>query len=138
MADDEPPRIEGRARELIEDGRNFVTLTTLRPDGTPHMTVIWGDLEGDKIAVNGAEGRRWPQNVRNDPRVALVVSNQDDPYEYVEVSGRVVEDTHEGADDHIDRLAKKYRDEDTYSGRKEGQRRIKFLIEPATVRVYGP
>jgi PPOX class probable F420-dependent enzyme len=131
-------RIEGRARELIENGKNFVTLSTLREDGTPHLTVIWGDLEGDRIAVNGAEGRKWPANVRRDPRVTLVVGNQENPYEYVEVRGRVVEDTHEGADEHIDRLAKKYRDEDTYSGRTEGQQRVKFLIEPETVRVYGP
>jgi PPOX class probable F420-dependent enzyme len=128
--------MEGRARELLEDGKNFVTLTTLR-NGSPHMVVIWGDLENGNIALNGAEGRRWPQNLRENPEVALVVTNSEDPYEYASVRGRVVEDTHEGADEHIDRLAKKYLGKDEYPYRQEGEQRVKFLIEPERVRMQG-
>jgi PPOX class probable F420-dependent enzyme len=130
-------KITDRARELLERGKNFVTLTTMRDDGKPQMNVVWGDLEGDRIAVNSAEGRRWPANVRNNPNVALVVTNHENPYEYVQVVGRVVEDTHEGADDHIDSLAKKYLDQDEYPYRQEGEQRIKFLIEPEQVKVMG-
>jgi PPOX class probable F420-dependent enzyme len=129
-------RLEGRARELIAD-KNFVTLATQRADGTPHLTVIWGDLEDGRIAVNSAEGRDWPGNVRREPEVALVVTNRDNPYEYVRVRGRVVEDTHEGADEHIDALAKKYLDKDRYPFRQEGERRVRFLIEPEEVTHYG-
>lgn len=126
-----------RAQALIR-GKNFAHLATLGADGAPHVTVIWADLGDDgRIAVNSAEGRVWPANVRRDPRVTLTVTNQENPYEYVEVFGTVVEDTHEGADEHIDALAKKYLDEDTYPFRKEGEQRIKFLIEPDRVRLQG-
>jgi hypothetical protein len=67
----------------------------------------------------------------------MVVVNRQNPYEYAEVHGRVVEDTHEGADEHIDRLAQKYLGVDEYPGRQEGEQRVKFLIEPEKVRVHG-
>jgi hypothetical protein len=66
-----------------------------------------------------------------------VVVNRENPYEYAEISGHVVEDTHDGADEHIDRLAKKYMGVDTYPGHTEGQQRVKFLIEPDRVRLQG-
>lgn len=126
-----------RARSFFE-GRNFAHLATIGPDGVPHLTVIWADVEDDgKIGINSAEGRAWPANVRRDPRVTLTVTDHDDPYKYVEIRGQVVEDTHDGADEHIDSLAKKYMDEDTYPFRKNGEQRIKFLIEPDRVRVQG-
>src|SRR5438874_13288476 len=100
-------RIDGRARELLE-AANFYTLASHRDDGGIHMTVIWGDLEDGRIAINSAEGRRWPENVRHNGEVSLVVTNAENQYEYVSIRGRVVEDTHEGADEHIDKLAKKY------------------------------
>ena len=136
MAQRHAVQIDGRARELI-DAPNFVTLATERADGTTHLTVIWGDLEDGRIAVNGAEGRTWPENVRRTPEVSLVVVNNDNPYEYVSVRGRVVEDTHDGADEHIDRLAKKYLGKDEYPFRQPGEQRVKFLIEPERVSVHG-
>jgi PPOX class probable F420-dependent enzyme len=136
MAQRTAARIEGRARELIE-APNFVTLATEREDGSPHLTVIWGDLEDGRIAVNSAEGRRWPENLRRNPEVALVVPDKDNPYEYVSVRGRVVEDTHEGADEHIDKLAKKYLGKDEYPFRRPGEERVKFVIEPESVTVHG-
>ena len=129
--------IEGRARELLEDKKNFVNLTTLDEDGSPFSVIIWGDLENGHVAVNSAEGRRWPENVRRNPQVEIVVPNWENPYEYVRVRGRIVGDTHEGADEHIDQLAKKYMDKDEYPFRKEGEQRIKFLIEPEKVTVRG-
>ena len=102
-----------------------------------HLTVIWGDLEDGQIAVNSAEGRIWPENVRRDPEVSLVVVNGEHPYEYVSIRGRVVEDTHEGADQHIDRLSNKYLGRDEYPFRQPGEERVKFLIEPEWVSVQG-
>ena len=136
MAQRQATQIEGRARELIE-APNFVTLASEREDGSTHMTVIWGDIEDDRIAVNSAEGRTWPENVRRNPEVSLVVVNGENPYEYVSVRGRVVEDTHEGADEHIDALAKKYLGKDEYPFRQPGEERVKFLIEPERVTVQG-
>ena len=129
-------QIEGRARELIE-APNFVTLATEREDGSTHLTVIWGDLEDGRIAVNSAEGRVWPENLRRNPEVSLVVVNGENQYEYVSVRGRVVEDTHEGADEHINGLAKKYLGKDEYPFRQPGEQRIRFLIEPEWVSVHG-
>jgi PPOX class probable F420-dependent enzyme len=129
-------RIDGRARELLE-AANFYTLASARADGSIHMTVIWGHLEDGRIAVNSAEGRRWPENVRENPEVSLVVTNADNPYEYVSIRGRVVEDTHEGADEHIDSLAKKYLGKDEYPFRRPGEQRVKFIIEPEWVSVQG-
>jgi PPOX class probable F420-dependent enzyme len=136
MAERQATRIEGRARELIE-APNFVTLASEREDGTTHLTVIWGHLEDGQIAVNSAEGRTWPENIRRNPEVSLVVTNSDNQYEYVSIRGRVVEDTHEGADEHIDSLAKKYLGKDEYPFRQPGEERIKFLIEPEWVSVQG-
>src|SRR3954470_13075322 len=111
MTQQQSVQIDGRARELI-DAKNFVTLATEREDGSTHLIVIWGGLEDGRIAVNSAEGRTWPENVRRNPEVSLVVVNAENPYEYVSVRGRVVEDTHEGADEHINSLSKKYLDKD--------------------------
>jgi PPOX class probable F420-dependent enzyme len=136
MAERQAVQIEGRARELIE-APNFVTLASEREDGGIHLTVIWADLEDGRIAVNSAEGRTWPDNVRRNPEVSLVAINGENPYEYLSVQGRVVEDTHAGADEHIDHLSKKYLDTDEYPFRRPGEQRVKFLIEPERVRVHG-
>ena len=129
-------QIEGRARELIE-APNFLALATENTSGSTHLTVIWADLEDGRIAVNSAEGRKWPENLRRNPNVSLVVVNHESPYEYVSVRGHVVEDTHDGADEHINRLSKKYFGKDEYPFRRPGEQRIKFLIEPERVRVHG-
>jgi PPOX class probable F420-dependent enzyme len=129
--------LEGRARELFDEGANFVAIATEDQHGKPRLAVIWADVEDGRIAVNSAEGRHWPANVRREPEVALVVVNRENPYEYAEINGHVVTDTHDGAEEHIDRLAKKYLDVDSYPGRTEGEQRVKFLIEPDRVRLQG-
>lgn len=128
-------KIEGRARELVED-KNFVTIATLDKDGRPQLNVVWGDTDGETVIVNSEEERTWPENVRRDPRVTLVVPNRENQYEYVQIRGRVVEDTHDGARDHIDKLAKKYLDRDEYPAHNENERII-FRIEPESVKVFG-
>jgi PPOX class probable F420-dependent enzyme len=128
--------LEGRARELLERP-NFTHLATIREDGSVHAVVVWQHVEDGRIALNSSEGRAWPANVRRDPRVTITVHDQEDPYEYVEIRGRVVEDTHDGAKEHIDALAKKYRGEDEYKDLRPGEQRIKFLVEAETVRLHG-
>lgn len=128
--------IDARSRELLRD-KHFAHLTTLRADGTPHTAVVWIDVEGDEILVNSAEGRAWPANLRRDPRAWITVVNLDNPYEYVTVEGRVTDITPEGADEHIDALAKKYLDADSYPFRKEGEVRLKIRIDPERVKLRG-
>ena len=128
--------IDDKSRALL-DGKNFAHVATLREDGSVHTAIVWVDAQDGRVALNSAEGRVWPNNVRRDPRVTVTVANAENPYEYTEIRGRVVEDTHEGADEHIDALAKKYMDADTYPLRKEGEQRVIFRIEPERVRYTG-
>jgi len=128
--------LTGRALEILQD-KNFATISTLRKDGSVLSNVIWVHADEDAVWVNSAEGRAWPTNLGRDPRVSIVVPNWEKPYEYVYVRGRAVEITPEGADDHIDFLAKKYRGIDRYDGYREGEVRLKIRIEPEHVKHYG-
>ena len=125
-------KIEGRARELLE-AKNFVTIGTLAKDGRPQLNVIWGDVQDDSVVVNSAEGRAWPANLRRDPRVTLTVVNGENPYEYVLIKGRLSEDTHDGADEHIDMLAQKYLGQATYPYRSPDEQRVRLVVEPEHV-----
>jgi PPOX class probable F420-dependent enzyme len=124
------------ARKLLE-GRNFAHIATLMPDGSPQVTPVWVDYDGQYVLVNTAEGRAKPRNVRRDPRVALSVVNQENPYQMVSIRGRVIEVTNQGADEHIDKLAKKYLGQDKYPFRQPGEQRLIFKIEPEHVATYG-
>jgi PPOX class probable F420-dependent enzyme len=128
--------IEGRTRELLE-APNFSHTASIRKDGTPHVVPTWVDVEDELILLNSAEGRAWPANMRRDPRVTLAVQNQENPYEFVSIRGRVVEDTHEGADEHIDRMAMKYLGEEKYPFRAEGEQRVLFKVQPEHFFHYG-
>jgi PPOX class probable F420-dependent enzyme len=128
--------IEGRAEELLKE-KNFVVISTKRPDGAIHAAPAWVDVQDGRPVVNTAEGRAWPANLKRDPRVTLTVQNHENPYEYVAIRGRVAEQTTEGADAHIDALAKKYLDQDTYPYRQPGEQRVIVRIEPEHVHVYG-
>ena len=122
-----------RAKTIL-DKKTFANLATLMPDGSPHVTPVWVDYEGDFVVVNTAEGRAEPRNMRNDPRVALSATDPDNPYEAVIIRGRVVEMTHEGADEHIDAMAQKYLDQDKYPFRRSGGQRVMVYIQPEVVK----
>jgi PPOX class probable F420-dependent enzyme len=128
--------IEGRSEELLK-GKNFVVVSTLRADGTIHAAPAWVDVQDGRPVVNTAEGRAWPTNLQRDPRVTLTVQNLENPYEYVTIRGRVAERTSEGADEHIDALAKKYLGQDSYPYRQPGEQRVILRIEPEHVHLYG-
>lgn len=112
----------------------FAHFSTLGADGAPHGSVVWVDVDGGDILINTAEGRAKVAHVRNDPRVSVSVADPDNPYDSVSVSGTVVEDTHEGADAHIDAMAKKYLDQDTYPFRAPDEVRVLLRIRPTGVK----
>ena len=112
---------------------NFAHLATLMPDGSPQVSPVWVDVEGDRILVNTAEGRAKPRNVRRDPRVAISIHQQDNPYSSAFIRGRVVEITHEGAEDHIHKMAKKYLGQDRYPYLQPEEQRVILVIEPEQV-----
>ena len=123
-------KIPPQARHLLEE-TNFATVATLMEDGSPHVSTVWIDLDGDDLLVNTAEGLTKTANVRRDPRVAIsVFDQQGDPYEWVVIHGTVVDITPEGADEHIDRLAKKYLDLDEYPWRDTDEQRVILRIRP--------
>ena len=131
-----PASIDDKSRALLE-APNFCQVATLRQDGTVHVVPVWVDVEDDQVVLNTAEGRAWPTNARQEPRVTLNVQNHENPYEYVEIRGRAVEFTTEGADDHINAMAKKYLGEDEYPFRALGEQRLIVRVEPERVRHYG-
>jgi PPOX class probable F420-dependent enzyme len=128
--------IEGRAEELLR-GRNFAHIGTLRADGSVQVSPAWVDVQDGRVALNTAEGRAWPRNLERNPRITLEVQNFENPYEYLEIRGRVAERTHDGADEHIDLLAKKYLDVDKYPMRQPGEQRVIIRVEPDYVKVFG-
>lgn len=127
-----PATLSEEVRKLFLEP-NFAHLATLMPDGSPQATPVWVDLEDGRILVNTAEGRAKPRNVRRDPRVAISIAKQDNPYTSASVRGRVVEMRHEGADQLIDKLAKKYIGQDRYPWRRPGEQRVIMVIEPEHV-----
>ena len=128
--------IEGRAEELLR-AKNFCNVASLRADGTVHGVPVWVDLQDGRPVVNSAEGRSWVRNLERDPRVTLTIQNFENPYEYLEVRGRVAEQTRDGADEHIDSLAKKYMDADAYPFRQPGEQRVIIRVEPEHVYLNG-
>jgi PPOX class probable F420-dependent enzyme len=112
---------------------HFAVLATLMPDGSPQTSTVWIDTDGVHVLVNTAEGRVKPANVRRDPRVSVTAYDADDPYRQVIVRGRVVEITHDGAEDHIDELSRRYTGRFPYPWRSEGERRVILRILPDSV-----
>ena len=110
--------------------RVLAHVASLDTEGAPHVTPVWVELDGDDIIVNTALGRAKARNLASDPRVAVSLTDPDDPYVVVAVRGTVVGFTTDGADEGIDRLAKKYLDVDTYPYRREGEVRVTVRIRP--------
>ncbi|MGH9091514.1 MAG: PPOX class F420-dependent oxidoreductase [Acidimicrobiales bacterium] len=122
-----PDKLSEKARELVARPV-LATLATVAADGSPQVTPLWIDVDGDDLLVNTARGRAKARNVERDHRVAITVIDPDDPYNVVVVRGTVAEVTTEGADAHIDRLAKKYLGVDEYPMRQPGEVRLTVRI----------
>jgi PPOX class probable F420-dependent enzyme len=126
--------LEGRPKQIFTEGKNYAHVSVPRQDGTVQSVIVWthADDQGN-VTLNSAEGRDWPANLRKAGTATVTLMADGNPYEYVSVTGRLVEDTHEGADEDIDFLAKKYIDADSYPFRKEGEQRILFKLRPERV-----
>jgi len=131
-----PEVIPEKYRDLFSK-RAFASLGTLMPDGRPQVTPVWCDLEGDLVIFNSAKGRQKDRNVRRDPRVAIAIVDPDNPYRYLEIRGRVVEISEQGADAHIDKMAKKYLGVDKYPYRQASEVRVIYKIQPEHTTTMG-
>jgi PPOX class probable F420-dependent enzyme len=131
------PKLPELAQKLLTEGRNFAAVATLMPDGWPQVSIVWIDSDGEHVIFNTAEGRAKAKNLRRNPKVAVTVMNFENPYEQVMIRGHVVEMTHDGADDHIDRLAKKYLGVDKYPYRGPREQRVIVKIAPNHIATLG-
>jgi PPOX class probable F420-dependent enzyme len=121
--------LNDKVRDLLDNPRVFAALGTTFKDGSPHVTPMWFDHEDETICFNSAIGRIKTRQLDRDPRVSLTLIDLDNPYGYVELRGRVRSVAGQEAEDHIDRLAKKYIGRDTYPWRTPGEDRIKYFLD---------
>jgi PPOX class probable F420-dependent enzyme len=123
-------------RDLF-DKKAFAHVATLGSSNRPQVTPVWCDFDGTHVRINTARGRAKERNLRRNPQVALSVQDPDNPYRYLQVRGRVTEITEQGADAHIDALARKYLGKDRYPGRQPGEVRVMVKIAPDSVQGMG-
>jgi PPOX class probable F420-dependent enzyme len=131
-----PDVLSEKARALISRPV-LASLATLNPDGSPQITPLWVDLDGDDVVFNTAQGRKKARNLERDSRVAVTVIDPDDQYNVVAFQGTVSDVTTEGADAHIDALAKKYLGVDTYPMRREGEVRLRVRVRTDRIAMQG-
>jgi PPOX class probable F420-dependent enzyme len=115
----------------------YANLATVMPDGSPQVTPVWFDYDGESLRINSAKGRIKDKNMRRNKRVALSIQDPDNAYRYLAVRGNVDEITEEGADAHIDSLAKNYLGKDKYPFRGPGEVRVIYKIRPEKVSTMG-
>lgn len=122
--------------DLLES-KALIHLATVMKDGSPQVSPVWFDTEDGLILLNSAKGRQKDRNMRRQNKVALALVDPGDPFRYVGIRGVVAEIIEEGAEAHIDRLAKKYLGLDSYPNRREGEVRVIYKIRPEKVHTMG-
>lgn len=115
----------------------FAHFATLMPDGSPQVSPVWVDEQDGFILINSAVGRVKDKNVLHNPSVAVSVTDPDNPYRMLSIRGTVVERTLDGADEHINKMAKKYLGQDVYPFRQPGEQRVIYKISPVRVSTTG-
>jgi PPOX class probable F420-dependent enzyme len=128
--------LKEQVRRFLDENAYVGMVTTLRQDGSPHSTIVWVDVVDGKPAFNTARGRAKPRHLERDPRASLLMVDPNNAYKWVAVSGRA-QMTEEGADDQIDKLAKKYLGQDSYPWRNPEETRLKVVIEPERIEANG-
>lgn len=127
--------------KLLQD-KNFAFVSTLMKGGSPQITPTWVDIEENgeqSILINTAEGRIKHKNLSRDPRLAISVMNRNNPYEMVTIRGKVIEQIRlNAAEEHIDKLAKKYLGVDKYPGRSPGEKRVILKVKPEKIFYQPP
>jgi PPOX class probable F420-dependent enzyme len=129
-------KIPENFRDLFQK-RAFGHIGTLMRDGRPHVSPVWFDFDGTHVRVNSAKGRVKDKNMRQNSHVALSIQDPENPYRYLGVQGEVIEVTENGADAHIDSLAKKYMGVEKYPKRQPGEVRVIYKIRPDRVWTMG-
>ncbi|MDQ2909663.1 MAG: PPOX class F420-dependent oxidoreductase [Actinomycetota bacterium] len=129
-------KLDEKHVKLLEDP-NLAHVATLRRDGSPHLTITWIDWDGENVVFNTAIGRAKERHLRRDPRAAVEVVDPNDQFNYVSVSGPVELVDGQEAEDHIDKLAKKYMGVDTYPDHNPDEPRLICRVKPEQVYTSG-
>ena len=116
--------------QRLLQGRNLAFISTLSRDGSPNITPMWADMEGDVILINTFESSAKSKNIKKDPRIAISVVESNNPYNMVSIKGRVIDQTTEGADEHLKKLAKRYLGIGKYYYREPNRKRVILKIKP--------
>jgi hypothetical protein len=123
--------------DLLTEKKAFADLATLMPDGTPQVTPVWIDYADGLVRVNTAKGRVKARNMKPGAAVALAIMDPDNAYRHIQIRGRVKRAVEDGADRHIDAMAKKYLGKDKYPFARPGEVRVLYEIEPVAVNAQG-
>ena len=123
-------------KKILQD-KAYGHVVTFNADGKPQLTMVWMDVEGDEVLFNTAEGRLKPKNLRRDHRVIISVQDRNDPQSYMVFHGKASV-TEAGADEHIDKLAKRFLGVDKYPFRRPGEKRLVVRVKVDRIGGYGP
>ena len=119
------------------DKKAFAHVATVMDDGSPQLTPVWFDYDGQNVVINTAAGRVKHKNMQLGSKIAIEISDPDNPYRYIQVRGKVIEITEADGDAVIDSLAKKYLNVDSYPGRRAGEQRVTYRISTDKIQVNG-
>jgi PPOX class probable F420-dependent enzyme len=122
---------------LADEKKAFVYLATINKNGSPQVTPVWFNTEGEYVLINSAKGRVKDRNMRARPQVALCIADPANPYRYLQIRGRVIEITEQGADEHIDALMFKYHGEAKYPYKQPGEQRVRYKVQIEKVDAHG-
>ena len=123
--------------DLLTEKKALANIATVQPDGSPQVTPVWFDYTDGKIRVNTAKGRVKARNMKEGSKVALAIVDPDNDYRYIQIRGAVTKETTEGANAHIDSLAKKYLGKDVYPWHNDKDVRVLYEITPSAAQVMG-
>ena len=123
-----------KAEQLFQQ-KNLIFISTINSDGSPQLTPVWGDYDGEHVLVNTAEGRLKHKNVLRDPRVAISVVDHSNPLNMTTIKGKVIEIIPDYDYVHANKLTKQYMGIDEYPFKRDGEKRIIFKIKPVKIFV---
>ena len=131
-----PIALPQSVKRLLQD-KAYGHVVTFNAQGKPQLTMVWMDVDGDEVLFNTAEGRHKTQNLRRDPRIKVSVQDRNDPQAYAVFHG-TARVTEAGADEHIDKLAKRFLGADKYPFRQPGEKRLVMRIAVDRIGGFGP
>ena len=131
-----PIALPQSVKRLLQD-KAYGHVVTFNAQRKPQLTMVWMDVDGDEVLFNTAEGRHKTQNLRRDPRIKVSVQDRNDPQAYAVFHG-TARVTEAGADEHIDKLAKRFLGADKYPFRQPGEKRLVMRIAVDRIGGFGP